>query len=182
MVRIDAGNAATFGMVSALRIVDTASGADGGEKRLFDVDLLGELVERRNGTTHIVFQRGVSAYPPLGAAVRTASAEDYATVYQRPDKANIQIGTVYHSDGLPAYASIDDLLGKHFAVLGTTGTGKSCTVALILRTILSGYPNGHVVLLDPHNEYTAAFADMAEPVNTEFSEVMSEVTRVNGAE
>ena len=166
LVRIDAGASAAFGMVSALRVVDTASSADGGEKRLFDVDLLGEQVERRNGTTHNVFQRGVSAYPALGAAVQSASAQDYAMVYQRPDKANIQIGTVYHSEGLPAYAAIDDLLGKHFAVLGTTGTGKSCTVALILRTILSGYPNGHVVLLDPHNEYSAAFADMAEPVNT----------------
>ena len=48
---------------------------------------------------------------------------------------------------------VDDLLGKHFAILGTTGTGKSCTTALILRSILEKNPAAHIVLLDPHNEY-----------------------------
>ena len=57
------------------------------------------------------------------------------------------------------------LLGKHFAVLGTTGTGKSCAVTVILRSILAEHPKGHVVLLDPHNEYASAFADMAELLN-----------------
>lgn len=167
LVRMDARGAVTFGVISSLRIVESTAPVDGGEKRLFEVDLLGEMVERRNGTVHLVFQRGVSSYPALNAQLWSATTADYAAVYQRPDKASIQIGTVYHSEGLPAYVAVDDLLGKHFAVLGTTGTGKSCTAALLLRTILSSHPNGHVVLLDPHNEYMEAFADMAEPVNTD---------------
>ena len=57
---------------------------------------------------------------------------------------------------------VDELLGKHFAVLGTTGTGKSCTTALILRAILEKNPAAHVVLLDPHNEYATAFTEWAE--------------------
>ena len=55
----------------------------------------------------------------------------------------------------------NDLLGKHFAVIGTTGSGKSCAVALILQAILNEHPSGHVVLLDPHAEYATAFGEMA---------------------
>jgi DNA helicase HerA-like ATPase len=60
---------------------------------------------------------------------------------------------------------VDDLLGKHFAILGTTGTGKSCTTALILRAILQDNPNAHLVLLDPHNEYATAFPEWGEVVS-----------------
>jgi len=48
---------------------------------------------------------------------------------------------------------VDDLLGKHFAILGTTGTGKSCTAALILRAILQRNPAAHILLLDPHRQW-----------------------------
>jgi DNA helicase HerA-like ATPase len=60
---------------------------------------------------------------------------------------------------------VDDLLGKHFAVLGTTGTGKSCTTALILRAILQRNPAAHMVLLDPHNEYSTVFGEWGEVIN-----------------
>jgi DNA helicase HerA-like ATPase len=60
---------------------------------------------------------------------------------------------------------VDDLLGKHFAILGTTGTGKSCTTALILRAILEKNPAAHMVLLDPHNEYSTAFGEFAEVIS-----------------
>jgi hypothetical protein len=60
---------------------------------------------------------------------------------------------------------VDDLLGKHFAILGTTGTGKSCTTALILRAILEKNPAAHIVLLDPHNEYATAFQEWGEVVS-----------------
>jgi DNA helicase HerA-like ATPase len=60
---------------------------------------------------------------------------------------------------------VDELLGKHLAILGTTGTGKSCTTALILRAILAKNPAAHIVLLDPHNEYATAFSEWAEVIN-----------------
>jgi len=60
---------------------------------------------------------------------------------------------------------IDELLGKHFAVLGTTGSGKSCAVTLILDAILRDYPYGHIILLDPHNEYARAFGDRARVID-----------------
>ncbi len=66
---------------------------------------------------------------------------------------------------IPAMIKIDELLGKHFAVLGTTGTGKSCTVALILRRILEKNPQAHILLLDVHREYANAFRDYAEVIS-----------------
>lgn len=62
---------------------------------------------------------------------------------------------------------VDGLLGKHFAIMGTTGAGKSCALALLLRRILTSLPNGHVVLIDPHAEYGAAFKDLAEIVTVD---------------
>jgi DNA helicase HerA-like ATPase len=77
----------------------------------------------------------------------------------------VRIGTIHQDRSLPGFIATDSLLGKHFAVLGTTGSGKSCSTALILRAILDEHPNGHVVVLDPHNEYGSAFGERAEQIN-----------------
>ncbi len=69
----------------------------------------------------------------------------------------VRVGTIRQDSTIPAMVRVDELLGKHFAILGTTGTGKSCTTALILRSILEKNPAAHIVLLDPHNEYATAF-------------------------
>ena len=95
----------------------------------------------------------------------TVSLRDLAAVYARPRVSNVHIGRLRHNRKVPAFVLTDSLLGKHFAVLGTTGSGKSCAVTVILRSILDELPNGHVVLLDPHNEYASAFADRAELLN-----------------
>ena len=59
------------------------------------------------------------------------------------------------------------MLAKNFAVLGTTGSGKSCAVALILSAVLGEHPQAHIVVLDPHNEYSKAFGELAETVNVD---------------
>jgi DNA helicase HerA-like ATPase len=75
---------------------------------------------------------------------------------------SVRVGCIRQDDSIPAMIRVDELLGKHFAVLGTTGTGKSCTTALILRGILEKNPGAHLILLDPHNEYASAFTEWAE--------------------
>jgi uncharacterized protein len=62
---------------------------------------------------------------------------------------------------------IDELLAKNFAVLGATGSGKSCAVTLMLSAILTDHPNAHIVVLDPHNEYARAFGQLAEVVSVD---------------
>ena len=79
--------------------------------------------------------------------------------------AVVRVGSIRQDSTIPAMVRVDELLGKHFAVLGTTGTGKSCTTALILRSILEKNPAAHIVLLDPHNEYATAFTEWAEVIS-----------------
>ncbi len=64
---------------------------------------------------------------------------------------------MFPTEDIRAGLYIDAMLGKHFALLGSTGTGKSTTAALILHRICEAAPNGHIVMIDPHGEYSAAF-------------------------
>ena len=130
--------------------------------RLAEIDILGEAAA--NGAQR-QFKCGAATVPPLGGAVHTGTAQDLTTVYARPGESNVAIGTLHQDARLPAYVVTDRLLGKHFAVAGASGSGKSCAVALILQAILADHPNGHVVILDPHREYPEAFGDMAEVID-----------------
>jgi DNA helicase HerA-like ATPase len=150
-----------FGVVNALRR-EQQSGRDAIERTVFEIQLLGEIA---NDNKAHGFQRGVSSFPPLDAPVTTVTLRDLAMVYARPRQSNVHVGRLRHNPKVPAFLLTDSLLGKHFAVLGTTGAGKSCAVTVILRSILDEHPKGHVVLLDPHNEYAAAFTDKAELLN-----------------
>src|SRR5918996_1874349 len=153
-----------FGVVNALRRERDGSGPQG-ERTVFEIQTLGEIPTSGPDAASGAFRRGVSRYPPLGAPVTTVTLRDLANVYARPRSSNVHIGRLRHNQKVPAFVVTDSLLGKHFAVLGTTGAGKSCAVTVILRSILAEHPKGHVVLLDPHNEYASAFADMAELLN-----------------
>lgn len=124
-----------------------------------EVDLLGEgdedgLTGRLHG-----FRRGVTGYPLPGAHVFPATADDLKQIYTSDGRASIQIGNVYPTKDIRAALYIDAMLGKHFALLGSTGTGKSTGAALILHRICSHAPEGHVIMIDPHGEYGAAFRD-----------------------
>ena len=67
---------------------------------------------------------------------------ELSKAYACDTETSIRIGHIQQDPSIPAMVKIDEMLGKHFAVLGTTGTGKSCTVALILRRILEKNPAG----------------------------------------
>lgn len=152
--------AIVFGVVTALDIPLPAQAADDGEYKLVELELIGEMANDRG--TAARFRRGVSGSPALGDNVLVATANDLAVVFQSPSVSAVRIGSVHQDPSIPAYIVTDDLLGKHFAILGNTGTGKSCAVALILRSILSRHPHGHAVLLDMHGEYAPALDGMAE--------------------
>jgi uncharacterized protein len=114
------------GTISAVQQVDGGSPP----RSVFVVDLLGEIVASGEGQSE--FRRGVSHYPISGAPVRDASDADLRTIYTRPSVTNVAIGTLFHDPNRQAFVLVDELLAKNFAVLGSTGSGKSCGVALIL--------------------------------------------------
>ena len=161
LMRIETAKSFVFGFIANLELRDVKGGEIRTGEPVAEIDLLGEIVkDRKSGQS--IFLRGVSTYPVLGAAVAAATPEDLATIYARPTVANLRIGSLYQDDERPAYLLSQEFLCKHSAILGTTGSGKSCSVTLILRTLLAEHPNGHVLLLDPHGEYAAAFGGMAE--------------------
>ena len=163
IIRMPTSGSDVFGMVTSLK-AENISADPAAEKKLVEIQLLGETLRNDKSVTG-AFQRGVSIYPGLGADLFTTSRDELELVYARPEAASVRIGTIHQDHTLPAFVATDDLLGKHFAVLGVTGSGKSCAVALILRAVLEHNPNGHVVLLDSHNEYSAAFGEKAELIN-----------------
>ncbi len=121
------------------------------------VDFLGEGDEERlTGRIHS-FRRGVTRYPIPGALVYPATSSDLRQIYASDGRSSIQVGTVYPTTDIRAGIYIDAMLGKHFALLGSTGTGKSTSAALILHRICENAPEGHIIMIDPHGEYSAAF-------------------------
>ena len=124
---------------------------------LANIDFLGEGEEEKlTGRIH-AFRRGVTRYPIPGALVYPASTSDLRQIYASDGRASIQVGTVFPTRDITAGLYIDALLGKHFALLGSTGTGKSTAAALILHRICETAPQGHIVMIDPHGEYASAF-------------------------
>ncbi|MFN3620310.1 ATP-binding protein [Sphingorhabdus sp.] len=121
------------------------------------VDFLGEGDEEKLTGKIYNFRRGVTRYPVPGSEVYAVSSSDLKQVYATDARANVEIGTVFPTKDIRGALYVDAMLGKHFALLGSTGTGKSTSAALILHRICDIAPEGHIVMIDPHGEYSAAF-------------------------
>lgn len=170
LLKIPTADTVVFGMVASLSIPDPDRDGEGSEMCLLEMELVGEGVvadKSEAGGGPMTFMRGVSRSPTLGDGIYTVTQDDLAQVYARPSAESATIGTIFQDPSLPAYVAVDDLLGKHFAILGTTGCGKSCAVATILRSILERHGEGHVLVMDLHDEYGHAFDDFAVTLGQE---------------
>ena len=137
------------------------------DERIVEADLFGEgeWQYQTDGSEPILkFERGVSTYPlPLQTVYLTPRSELHFIHSHRGD-AVIRLGEHVGSGGAPCYADLNELLGKHTAILGSTGAGKSGTVVAIVHSILemgrvAQYEKWRpkIIILDPHNEYGRAF-------------------------
>lgn len=174
IVRIEAGDKLVFGLVTALRMAEVAIAERSQDRKILErssdakwleIELFGEGLRSGISENGFTFQRGVVTYPLPGQPIFVATVGELSRIYNRPDKPSIHIGSLSQSTGLPVYLMTNELLGKHFAVLGTTGSGKSCSVTVLLQAILEAAPSGHIILLDPHNEYCKAFGTKAEVID-----------------
>lgn len=163
LLAIDTAHSTVLATVSALSVPLPAHGNEQ-EIRIAELSLVGELTKGNDGKP-LRFNRGTSVYPALGDRVRFATKYELQLTYTGNERDTVRIGSIRQEPSIPAMVRVDELLGKHFAILGTTGTGKSCTTALIFRAILERNPNAHIVLLDPHNEYATAFGARAEVIS-----------------
>lgn len=128
-----------------------------GDLVLAMIDFLGEGDEERLTGRLYNFRRGITRYPSPGCRVFAVSDDDARQMFAADDRPHIEIGTIYPTKDIRGALYVDAMLGKHFALLGSTGTGKSTSAALILHRICDMAPEGHIVMIDPHGEYSAAF-------------------------
>jgi DNA helicase HerA-like ATPase len=157
---IRAGESLLIGVITNVSIERSAlTDDDRGGHSAADLDLVGEI--KQSATGHAQFQRGVTEYPAIGDSVFAVGARELRLVFNASSTSAIEIGHLAQDSSIAAYVDVDDMLSKHFAVLGTTGVGKSSAVVLLLQEILRARPDLRIFVLDAHNEYGRPFGDKA---------------------
>ncbi len=173
IIKIHYGARLIFGYVGRLRMKSEYEREKGltpesnGSARIIEADLFGEgewIFDTDKNEWKLAFERGVTTFPLPQQKIYLTPRSDLGFIYGEGTGPVILLGEHVGSGGTPCYAEMNELLGKHTAILGSTGAGKSGTVAAILHAILDrGSEAGHtrwhpqIVVLDPHNEYGAAF-------------------------
>ncbi|MBZ9653127.1 ATP-binding protein [Phyllobacterium lublinensis] len=140
-----------------LPIAEWAPGAD--HSMHIHVELVGQVRTLPDGTLR--FSSGIANYPHMGALAHRIRAADLASIYTTTLNNTVSVGHLSQNADIPALISIDSLISRHFAVLGSTGVGKSSAVSLLLRKIIKQRPDLRVLILDPHNEFASAFPEHA---------------------
>ncbi len=124
------------------------------------LDLVGEIKAAADGTSR--FMRGITEYPMIGESAVLMSNHDLQLIYNGATSRQDPIGVLQQDPTIGVHIDIDNLVSKHFAILGTTGVGKSTGVTIILQRILDEIPDLRIFLIDPHNEYGRCFGDKAQ--------------------
>jgi hypothetical protein len=160
-VRIPMGFVNLYGVVSqvgASAVPERLQETETYGNRWMTVQLVGE------GQPGERFDRGISQFPTVGDAAHLVTEQDLKTIYGRPsDKRYVQVGHLAGAASIPALVDIDRLVSRHSAVVGTTGSGKSTTVAGLLSALSDSesYPSARILVVDIHGEYGRALADRA---------------------
>jgi DNA helicase HerA-like ATPase len=165
LISINLGVARTVGLVYAIARPDRVWNQDGRNPIEVSVELVGEV---RDGPANAapVFDRGITAYPHIGAVAHRIRARDLQAVYDLAGRRSATIGQLSQDETINACIAVDDTLSRHFAVVGTTGVGKSTAVSLLLRKAIETRPELRVLILDPHNEFAAALPEHSVKVDT----------------
>jgi DNA helicase HerA-like ATPase len=143
--------------------------------RKMSINPLGLLKNTKSG---FEIERGVYNYPSVGDIVILPTQEQLqAIVENRDDGAQVIIGESPVAANAPVYVNPDRLFGRHLAILGNTGSGKSCSVAGLIRWSIeearkhvqkndgsSQNLNARFIILDPNGEYTKTFDDLTDTV------------------
>ena len=167
-VRVPQGYQDLFGVVSEV-------GAGAVPERMNAIDDTGRWmkVELVGETVGGAFERGVSQYPNIGDFVHLATEEHLRRIYDIRGQGHVTVGTLSSAESISANIALNELLTRHSAVLGSTGSGKSTTVASLLRAITTApeesepYPSARVLMLDVHGEYSSPLADVAQVFSVE---------------
>ena len=124
------------------------------------LDLMGEITRDAGRGPH--FERGVANYPAIGDGAAMMSNADLRVIYELSGSGSINVGHLQQDSSIGGFLNGTELVGRHFAMLGTTGVGKSSGVAIILHELQRTRPDLRIFLVDPHNEYGRFFGETAQ--------------------
>jgi DNA helicase HerA-like ATPase len=123
--------------------------------RMLRMSPLGEL--NRNDD----FSRGVTHYPTTGAELHIVTAETLARLFAEVNKGNYKVGKLSAFESIDVFFDASAFFGRHVAILGQSGSGKSWSVTSLIQSTLKAMPNAHMILLDLHGEYGYKKSDLS---------------------
>jgi DNA helicase HerA-like ATPase len=152
-VKIPFKNFQIIGTVSSIKFIPNNPGTGVAGRKVAECVLLGTLEKNDR------FFRGVAIYPNVGQPVQMVTSRELDKIFSEFIDFGFSFGSPSNAPGQRVYVHVNRLFGGHIAVLGTTGSGKSCTVVSILQQTIRKYPSTHIVVLDLHGEYARAFPE-----------------------
>ena len=159
LVGLPNGDAFAVGTLCDISVENSASGERGTEA-VGRIDLLGEVVTEKSGKRR--FRSGVAVYPRLGSAVVRVSGGELEVIFGLDSASTVEIGRLQQDASIAATVDVEEMVRKHFAIVGSTGSGKSTGLALILRKIMQAHGDLRMLLIDAHNEYADCFDGRAQ--------------------
>ncbi|PZP49497.1 MAG: ATPase [Agrobacterium fabrum] len=165
LISIEMGTSRVAALVFSMRTGEDHWAADRPNRLLIEVELVGEVYRTEDGSER--FSSGISRYPYLGAVAHRIRTSDLSKIYDSGRRDACVIGKLTQDDTINAAISIPQMLAKHFAVVGSTGVGKTTAVSLLLNKAIETDPKLRVLILDPHNEFAAAFPDHSVVIDTD---------------
>lgn len=119
-------------------------------RQFLTIALIGEQIGRK-------FERGVFQSPTTGDKVHLVTIDDLNIIYGGYNETNsIDVGNISISESLNAKIDLNKLVSRHCAILGSTGSGKSNAVGVLLKAIADkGFKSSRILVIDPHGEYNS---------------------------
>ena len=163
LISINLGSTRTVGLVYAIERPERVWNEDGTNPLEIFVELIGEVrdVEGRQ-----IFDRGITDYPYVGAIAHRIRNSDLRAIYDLGGRRSIAIGRLSQDNSIEASLAVDETLTRHFAIVGTTGVGKSTAVTLLLRKMIGVRPDLRILILDPHNEFAPSLPEYSVRIDT----------------
>jgi DNA helicase HerA-like ATPase len=164
LVSIAVGESRVVALVSSMRMPEGNWNLDGSNTLNVEAELVGEV---RPDLDRIIFSTGISQYPYLGAPTHDIRAEDLKLIYDVGSEHAVVIGKLSQNTEMDASICIPSMLSRHFALVGTTGVGKSTALSLLVNKAIDSDDQLRVLVLDPHDEFAPAFGDRSVAIGPE---------------
>src|SRR5262249_12697684 len=159
-VGIRAGTALLLGVVTDVALTTEVVDDNSSFAACVHIDIVGEILD--HDTPAARFRRGVTTYPAISDTAMPVGSRELGLVFDLNDPDAITVGHLHQDSATGAFLSANDMLNKHFAVLGSTGVGKSSAVAVMIHELLRTRPDLRIFMLDAHNEYGHCFGERAQ--------------------